>query len=389
MALVPFAYNLRSLRARWTGSILTVLGIAATVAVLGGMLCLQQGFQALLTERGRTDLAIVLRPGATSEGESGFGRERADYLLKSSPEFALGSDGQPLASAELYLAVRRFKVDGGETNVPIRGVQPATFAIHGADVTVVDGRRFEFGADEVLVGQALVERIRDCHVGDVLVINTTPFRVAGVMRGRGAQSSEIWGDVNRMQEALQRPSFSRIIAKVKDDAAMAALTTRLAGDERVPAKVQSERDYLQSQTQMLSVTLAVVGIILAVIMGIGALFTGINSMLAAVASRTHEIGILRAIGFRGGAIFVSFVFEAVVLGLCGGVVGCLLLVPLHGVQTGTTNMQTFTEVAFGFQITPLVLGTSVVVACVLGLLGGTFPAWRAARLRPTEALRRT
>lgn len=389
MALVPLTYNLRSLGARWTASILTVLGIAATVAVLGGMLCLQQGFQALLTERGRTDLAILLRPGATSEGESGFGRERADYLLKASPEFALDAAGQPLAAAELYLAVRRFKLDGGETNVPIRGVQRATFAIHGDDITVVDGRHFEFGTDEVLVGQALVERIRDCHVGDVLVINTTPFRVAGVMRGRGAQSSEIWGDVNRMQEALQRPSFSRVIAKVKDGEAMAALTTRLAGDERVPAKVLSERDYLQSQTQMLSVTLAAVGILLAVIMGIGALFTGINSMLAAVASRTHEIGILRAIGFRGGAIFVSFVFEAVVLGLCGGVVGCLLLLPLHGVQTGTTNMQTFTEVAFGFRITPLVLGTSVLVACALGLIGGTFPAWRAARLRPTEALRRT
>ena len=389
MALVPLTYNLRSLRARWTASILTVLGIAATVAVLGGMLCLQQGFQALLTERGRTDLAILLRPGATSEGESGFGRERADYLLKASPEFAHDAGGKPLAAAELYLAVRRFKLDGGETNVPIRGVQPATFAIHGDDVTVIEGRRFEFGTDEVMVGQALVERIRDCHVGDVLVINTTPFRVAGVMRGRGAQSSEIWGDVNRMQEALQRPSFSRVIAKVKDDDAMAALTTRLVGDERVPAKVLSERDYLQSQTQMLSVTLAAVGILLAVIMGIGALFTGINSMLAAVASRTHEIGILRAIGFRGGAIFVSFVFEAVVLGLCGGVVGCLLLLPLHGVQTGTTNMQTFTEVAFGFKITPLVLGTSVLVACALGLLGGTFPAWRAARLRPTEALRRT
>ena len=136
-------------------------------------------------------------------------------------------------------------------------------------------------------------------------------------------------------------------------------------------------------------TLAAVGILLAVLMGIGALFTGVNSMLAAVASRTHEIGILRALGFRGGAIFLSFVFEAVVLGLLGGIVGCLLLVPLHGVQTGTTNMQTFTEIAFGFRITPVVLATSVAVACVLGLLGGTFPAWRAARLRPTEALRRT
>ncbi len=388
MALVPLAYTVRSLRARWTASALTVLGIAATVAVLGGMLCLQQGFASLLTERGRTDLAILLRPGATSEGESGFSRERADYLIKGSPELATGANEQPLAAAELYLAVRLRKVDGGETNVPIRGVQPATFAIHGQDVTVVEGTPFTFGRDEVVVGEALVERIADCHIGDDLWINTNPFRVTGIVRGRGPQNSEIWGDVNRMQEALQRPSFSRVIGKVKDAAALDALTTRLAGDERVPAKVQSERAYLESQSQMLSVTLAAVGIVLAIIMGIGALFTGINSMLAAVASRTHEIGILRALGFRGGAIFLSFVFEALVLGLCGGIVGCLLLLPLHGVRTGTTNMQTFTEIAFAFRITPLVLGTSVAVAGALGLLGGTFPAWRAARLRPTEALRR-
>lgn len=387
MAHVPFAYSFRSLLARPSSTFLTVLGIAATVAVLGGMLCLQQGFASLLTERGRTDLAVVLRQGATSEGESGFARERADYLLKSTPEFALDPSGKPLASAELYLAVRRFKVDGGETNVPVRGVQEATFAIHGSDLEVVSGRRFVFGSDEVIVGQGLVDRIRDCRVDDVLVFNTTPFRVVGVMRGKGAMNSEVWGDVNRMQEALQRPAFSRVIGQVKPDVDFAALSQRMETDERVPAKVQSERDYLQSQTLALSIALSAVGIFLGLVMGIGALFTGVNAMLAAVASRTHEIGILRSIGFRPGAIFLSFLFEAVLLGLLGGIVGCLLLVPLHGIQTGTMNFQTFSEIVFGFRLTPLVLGVSVSVAILLGLLGGTIPAWRAARLSATEALR--
>lgn len=388
MALVPFAYNLRSLLARPSSTLLTVLGVAATVAVLGGMLCLQQGFAALLTERGRTDLAVVLRQGATSEGESGFARERADYLLKSTPEFDVDAGGKPLAAAELYLAVRRFKVDGGETNVPLRGVQEATFAIHGDDVRIVEGRRLQFGADEVIVGQGLTDRIRDCRVGDVLVFNTTPFRVVGVMQGKGAMNSEVWGDVNRMQEALQRPAFSRVIGKLKPGVDFAALRQRMDSDERVPAKVQTERDYLESQTKALSIALSAVGIFLGLVMGIGALFTGVNAMLAAVASRTHEIGVLRAIGFRSWAIFASFLLEAALLGLLGGVAGCLILLPLDGIQTGTTNFQTFTEIVFGFRLTPFVLIVAVIVALLLGVIGGTLPAWRASRLRPTEALRR-
>ncbi len=387
MALVPLSYNLRSLRARLSSTLLTALSVAATVAVLGGMLCLQQGFATLFVERGRTDLVVLLRPGAKSEGESFFTLEHIDQLVKGNPEFALDSDGQPLASGELFLAVRRGKIDGGETNVPIRGVQAKTFAIHGDDLTVIEGRRFAAGADEVVVGQSLVERIQDCRVGDVLQLNTTPFRVVGVVRGKGAQNSEVWGDADRMMSALQRPVLSRVIAKLKPNTDIAALTARLKDSKQIAATVEVEQQYLQRQTSGLSGVIEGIAIALCVIMGIGAVFTGVNAMLAAIASRTHEIGILRAIGFRPGAIFVSFLFEALLLGLLGGVIGCLLLLPLHGIQTGTTNFQTFSEVAFGFRITPLVLGTSVVVAMLLGVIGGMFPAWRAARLRPTEALR--
>ena len=388
MALVPFSYNLRSLRARLSSTLLTALSVAATVAVLGGMLCLQQGFASLFTERGRTDLVVLLRDGASSEGESFFTVPQVDQLVKSHPEFAVDANGQPLASGELFLAVRRPKVDGGETNVPIRGVQAKSFELHGADLTIVEGRRFSAGSDEVVVGESLGARIRDCRMGDVLMLNTTPFRVVGVMRGKGAQGSEVWGDADRMMAALQRATLSRVIAQVKPGTDVPALAARLAVDKQVAAKVETERDYLVRQTSALSGLLGAIGVILSVIMGIGAIFTGVNAMLSAIASRTHEIGILRSIGFRPGAIFLSFLFEAVLLGLLGGVFGCLLILPLHGIQTGTTNFQTFTEVAFGFRITPLVLGVSVGVAIALGLIGGLLPAWRAAKMRPTEALRR-
>jgi putative ABC transport system permease protein len=388
MALVPLHYNLRSLWVRSGATLLTVCSVGATVAVLAGMLALQQGFAAIYAERGREDLCLFLRPGATSEGESAIDRERMAILLKEVPEIALDPEGQPLASGELFLAVRRRKADGGETNVPIRGVQQQSFAIHGDDLRIVAGDRFRPGTDEVIVGAGILERLGDLRVGDTLQVNVTPFRVAGVFESKGGYRSEIWGDADRMMAALQRPNFSRMLAAVRPGTDVAALAQRLENDKRIPAKVQSERDYLQSQTTMLSAMLIVIGAFLSVIMGIAAVLTGTNAMLSAIGARTHEIGILLATGFRPWAVFVSFLFEAALLGLLGGIVGCAIVLPLQGMKTGTTNFATFTEVAFAFQVTPTVMVVSVVFATLLGLIGGAFPALRAARLRPTEALRR-
>ncbi len=388
MALVPFSYNLRSMFGRPSSTLLTILSIGATVAVLAGMLSLQQGFATMFAERGRDDMAVFLRPGAGSEGESAFRRDLAEILMKETPEIALGDDGQPLSSAELFLAVRRFKIDGGETNVPIRGVQPKTFDIHGDDLEIVEGRRFAPGSDEVIIGQGLVDRIRDCQLDDILVLNTVPFRVVGIFAAKGPHESEIWGDIDRFMEALDRGVYSRIIAELKPDTDVEALAARLEDDKRVPAKCLTERDYLTSQTTALSVTIVGLGIMLSVLMGLGAVFTGTNSMLSAIAARTREIGIMLSIGFRPWALFLSFLFEAVVIGALGGVVGCILVWPLNGIRTGTKNFQTFTEIAFAFRITPTVLTWSVGFAVLLGLFGGAIPAWRAARMAPTQALRR-
>jgi len=388
VAFVPLSYGVRSLWVRRASTVLTVFGIASTVAVLAGLLALQQGFAAMFAAHGRADLAVFLRPGAGSEGESAFGREDVDVLVKSVPEIATDGDGRPLAAAELYLAVRRRKLDGGETNVPIRGVQPATFALRGDEVRLVEGRRFAPGTDEVIVGRALVDRIRGCRLGDVLSVNTTPFRVVGAFESEGAFRSEVWGDADRLMEALERPVFNRVIAQVRPGTDVAALSARLEEDKRVAAKVLREDEYLQGQTTALSAVFVFLGTVLSLLMGLAAIFTGTNSLLSAVSARTHEIGVLLSLGFRPWAIFVSFLFEALMLGLLGGAVGCLVVLPLDGVQTGTTNFQTFTEVAFAFRTTPLVLGVAVALAVVLGLLGGAFPAWRAARLPPVAALRR-
>ena len=180
MALVPLSYNLRSLWVRKSATLLTILGIGATVAVLAGVLALRAGFQGLFRENGREDIAVFLRQGSTNEGDSAFTRERAEILMKTLDAFQTDAQGKPLVSAETYLAVRLFKTDGGETNVPVRGVQPMTFAIYGAELQIVEGRNFTPGTDEVVVGDKIADRIQDCHVGDTVQFNTTPFKVVGV-----------------------------------------------------------------------------------------------------------------------------------------------------------------------------------------------------------------
>ncbi len=403
--LVPLRYNLRSLFVRKTATALTVLGLGATVAVLAGVLALQQGFALLYAENGRPDLAVFLRPGATGEGDSLFRRDLGLQLIKSLPEIVPGADGAPLASMEAYLAVRRYRVGGDgrdETNVPIRGVQQATFTLRGEDFRVVEGRSFSPGSNEVIVGRKLVGRIQDCAIGDVLTFNTTPFQVVGIFECPGPFESEIWGDLDRMVDALERYGPNRILARLDPSAfgpertsdllgyktRLADLAERLKNDPVVPAKVLTEREYMTAQTVMLSAVLKFLGAFLGVIMGLAAVFTATNTMMTAIASRTHEIGILLSTGFRPGAIFLSFLLEALCLCFLGGIAGCILALPLNGVQTGTTNFQTFTEVAFGFRLTPAVLGTSIGFAMLLGLLGGAWPAWRAARMTPTQALRR-
>lgn len=386
--MVPISYTLRSLFVRRSSTLLTILGIAATVAVLAGVLALQQGFATLFAGSGSESVAVFMRPGANAEGESQFPRDKALTLIKGEPSIAIDDQGRPLASMEAFVALRLPRIGGGETNVPVRGVEPMSYAVHGDSVRIVEGRWPEPGTDEVAVGNKLVERMQNCRMGDVLPLNLSPMRVVGVFASDGPYGSEIWGDLDRILDALERGSPNRVIARVVEGTDLEELDAALAVDPQVPAKVQSERTYLTNQTGLLSGILVGLGAFMAIVMGSAAVFTATNTMLSAVASRTHEIGILLSIGYRPVPIFVAFILESLVLGLLGGLVGCLIVLPINGIETGTTNFATFTEIAFAFRITPLVLGVAVAFSLVLGLLGGAWPAWRASRMRPTEALRR-
>jgi len=389
LRLVPLRYPVRSLLVRWSSSFFSALGIGLTVAVLGGVLALREGFTSLLSETGSDDVGVYLRPGAQSEGESLIRYPDDASILKNRPEVARDAAGAPLAACESYLGIKLEKLDGtGTTIVPVRGVEAASLAIQEGGIHVVQGRPIAFGTNEVMIGRPLSRRIRNCRLDDTLTFNVTPFKVVGIFEQDGAYSSEIWGDVDRIVAATQRPFRQRVVARWRPGTDVARVNDELKADIRVPCEVRTERAYLKSQTTALGGILQVLANLLSGLMGIAAVLGAVNTMLAAVGARTREVGVLGALGYRGPAVFLSFLLESAAIGLVGGLIGCVLVLPLNGLETGTTNWNTFTEVAFAFRVTPALLLRAVVVAVVLGILGGALPAWRASRLSPIEALRR-
>jgi len=386
MAL-SLAYTLRNIAVRRSASALTALGIAMTVAVFAGVFALDSGFRQIYKPRGDTGLAIYLRPGASSEGESVVTREQAEILSKERPEIARDAEGRPLAAAEMYLAVYMHKIDGGRTNVALRGIQPMSIDLREGVVHKVEGEWLHWGTDEVMVGQPLTRRIQNCRLGDTIAINTMSFRVVGVIESDTAEGGEIWGDVDRLMEALERPVYSRVVARVNPGVDVAAVAEELKHDERTPMQVMSEPEYLAKQTLATGDMLGTLGLILTIVMGVAAILGAMNTMLASVGARTHEIGVLLAIGYSRTSIFLSFLLEAALIGLIGGVLGLLIALPFNGLETGLANWNTFTDVSFAFRVTPTLALQSFLLAFTLGLIGGTLPALRASRLKPVEAFR--
>jgi ABC-type lipoprotein release transport system permease subunit len=390
MRLVPLRYSFRSLAVRWSSSLFSAIGIGLTVAVLGLVLALREGFSHVVAETGRDDVGVYLRPGAQSEGESLIRYPGDSAILAARPEIERDpKTGAPLAACESYLGVNLEKAEGqGTTIVTVRGVEPASLEIQGPRLRLVEGAWFRFGTDEIVVGKPLSKRMKDCRLGDTVLFNVTPFRVVGVFEHDGGYASEIWGDVVRLTEALQRPFRQRVVAKLVPGADVEAVRRELESDKRVPADFKTERAYYRTQTTKLGGGLSILAKILTSLMGAAAVLGAVNTMLAAVGARTREVGVLTALGYRGPSVFLAFLLEAGLIGLVGGVIGSLLVLPMNGIETGTTNWDTFTEIAFAFRVTPSLLGTAIAVAVLLGLLGGAVPAWRASRLPPTAALRR-
>ena len=381
------SYNLRSMIVRKATAAMTAGGIAMVVAVFVMTLAIAQGFRATLVASGSPGNAIVLRKGATAETVSAVLRPDVP-IIESLPQVARGADGRPLASSELVVIIALPRqTDNQPANVPVRGVSPKAFEVRDT-LTFVDGRQFAQGTREINVGHLAVGRFKGLTLGSDVKFGAATWKVVGIFTaGDAAFESEIWGDVDLMMPAFQRDGYQSMTVKLADPSMFDSFRAAIEGDQRLYLKPQREQDYYAEQSQAMTTVIRVFGTFVTLILSIGAVFGAMNTMYAAVAYRTREIGTLRALGFSRIRIVTAFLAESIALALVGGVIGCILALPVHGLSTGTTNFTSFSEVAFKFRITPALMAGGLVFSAVMGAVGGLLPAIRAARIPVARALR--
>lgn len=385
---LPLSYNVRSVRSRWRLTLLAVLGIALVVAVFTVLLAMSEGFATALRSTGRTDNAMIVLRGSNSELGSQVRLDHRKMILDNDLLFRR-PDGQALASWEwvVILALPR-KSDGRRTNVTLRAVPPQAFEVRGG-IRVTAGRRFTPGLDEVIVGRRIMDRVGGLELNGRLKYQHKRLVIVGVFESDGAAfESEVWGDFDTLGALFERGVGSNsLVVRMKDPAQIPALDRWIRAQPGMPLRALSERKYYEDQAGPVAKVLKGLAAMVALVMGIGAVFGAMNTMYAIVAARTREIGTLRALGFSRVAVLLSFMLESAFLAIIGGVLGCLLAFPMHGFSTGTSNIQTFAEIAFAFRITPGIVAASLVFAGVMGVAGGLLPALRAARMPIAGALR--
>ncbi len=385
---IPLMYNVRSVRQRWVSAIVAVAGIAGTVAVFVAMLALAKGFQATLVASGSPENALVRRAGASSEMESILALDQI-RVLETAPGVGRDERG-PLVSAEVVVvAAFPLAATGTDANVQVRGVSPRAFAVRPS-VRMVAGRAFEPGLAELVVGSNAARAYAGFELGSQVRFGGGSWTVVGVFdAGGSAFDSELWCDANVLNQVFQRPqnNFQSLTVRLRDAQALREFKDAATSDPRLTVQVDREVEYYEKQSRLLTRLITVLGTLIAVVMGIGAVFAALNTMYSAVAQRAREIATMRALGFSRAAVVTSFLIEALLIALAGGLLGCLLVLPLNGLTTGTMNWQTFSHLSFAFRVSPSLLLTGVAFSLLMGVVGGLPPALRAARLPVAAALR--
>ncbi len=384
---IPFSYNLRSVLGRPWSTLATAVGIGLVVAILVLAMALAHGFQQSLVATGSPANAIVLRSGADSELTSGVSLDGA-AIVRGLPDVAIGPGGRPLASSDMIVLINQDRLGGkGSSNVTIRGADSEGLALRDR-VEIVAGRVNAPGTTELIVGRRIADRFVGFGLGDQVTLGQRAFTVVGhFTAGGSAFESEVWGDVAVLSPLLRGGGFSSVTFRMKDPARFAEIKKTLEADPRLGVQVQRQDTYYADQSQGLATTMRVAGVFIVLVMAVGAIFAAMNTMFASVGARTREIATLLTLGFGPFSVMLSFVTESVLVALVGGVVGCLLALPVNGMATSTTNFATFSEVAFAFQITPPILAFGMVFALGLGVVGGILPAWKASRLPLAAAMR--
>lgn len=387
VALVGF--SMRTLRSRLGSSAVAVFGIAGVVAVLVGVLSIGEGFKRVMVETGSPDTAIVLRSGADSEMTSVMLRGNDAPVIANAPGVARAA-GKPLSSPELFVVVDLPKRSTGtDANVPFRGVKEAAFAVR-PELKIVEGRPFAWGRNEVIVGRAAQTQFAKTDLGTELKLGQNVWKVVGIFEAKGnVCESELWADSDVLGPAYRRgESFQTAMVKLASPGSFQQFKDALTSDPRVSLRIERETDYYAGQSRTLRLIVTGLAFVVCSLMGLGALFGALNTMYTAVAARSREIATLEAIGFGGMAVMVSVILEALLLALAGGLIGSIgAYLAFDGYRTATMNWQTFSQVAFAFDVTPTLMIGAILYALVIGAVGGLFPAIRAARLPVSLALR--
>src|SRR5579862_9881633 len=382
---IPLTYNLRNLLVRRTATITTALGMALTVAVLLAALALVDGLHRVFRSSGNPLNVLVLRKGSSSELSSAMSEPTYRNMLFKSG--IAQRTANPMVSLEMITAVTLPKP--GTVNgqaVTLRGLLPIGVQLRA--LRLREGRWFQPGQREVVVGAAVARRCPAAQVGEWLAIGSSEWQVVGVMdAGTSAVNSEVFADLNQVSSYFnRRDQYSSVLLRATDAPSLGELMASLNDDPRLNVTAQTEKSYYEAQAAS-GAPLEHLGILVALIMSIGSGFAAMNTMFAAVARRSREIGTLRVLGFSQSSILFSFFVESVVLAGLGGLLGCLLVLPLNGITTGIGNFVTFSEIAFDFRVTPLIMLSGIAFAAVLGAVGGLFPARTAANKQILIALR--
>lgn len=386
---IPILYNARSVLQRPVSTAFTAIGIGLVVAVFIAMLALANGFRVALARTGSDRNVLVLRRGADSELSSGLGRNEAS-ILASSPHVAIGPDGRPLVSPEVYVLIPLTRLGEDTTavaNVVVRGISQAAWDVRN-NIRVLEGRRPESGRSEICVGQRIAPRFAHTGIGEALRFAGRDWTVVcHFSAGGSAFESEIWGENEQFMPVFRGEVFQSVSFRLADPAAYEEAKRSLEADKRLTVDVHRESTFYAEQSQLLGRILQILALFITSIMAVGAVFGAVNTMYAAVQSRSPEIAVLLTLGFHPRSVLASFLAESALIAAAGGVIGALLALRINGVVTSTTNWASFSEIAFSFMVTPGLLAAGMVFAVVMGLVGGFFPAWRAARLPVVQALR--
>jgi putative ABC transport system permease protein len=385
--VIPFSYALKNLGARKVTTGLTAAGMAMVVFVFATVLMLQEGLRKTLVDTGSDDNVVVTRRSSGTEVQSAIDRAQAG-VIESQPEIAYGEDGRARVSKETVVLITLQKRDSDKrSNVVIRGLGEQGTGLR-QQVHIVEGRMFRPGSAEIVTGRSIADRFRGARVGERLRFGTREWSVVGTFdANRSGFDSEIWGDAEQLMQAFRRPVFSSLILKLADASKFDVLKQRLESDPRLTVEAKREAVFYAEQSEVLANFIGYLGLTLSIIFSIGATIGAMITMYASVASRTAEIGTLRALGFRRSGVLAVFLLEAILLGLGGGALGLGLASFMQFFTISTMNWQSFAELAFSFRLNSAIVTKALCFAVAMGLAGGFLPAMRASKLNIVDALR--